>query len=303
MNTTADPAARQQARAEGLAGRLPALQVSAERVAMTVLQGVHGRRRVGQGEAFWQFRRYQPGDPMIRIDWRQTAKRAHVYVRETEWEAAQSIWLWRDASPSMRWSSNPKLPSKTERADLLTLALMALLLRGGERVALLGQPMRLAHGRGALTRVATILAKRAQGPDGLPPDAVLPRHAELVLIGDFLSPLPDLDRRLRSLAARGVRGLLLHIVDPAEESLPFLGRTRFEGVEADGEMLVPRVEAMRGDYGGVFARHRDGIAAIARSLGWRHQIHHTDRSAENALMALWLAMGRGDDARGLWKSA
>ena len=67
---------------------------AAERVAMTVTQGVHGRRRVGSGEAFWQFRRYQPGDGADQIDWRQTAKTDRVYVRETEWEAAQSIWLW-----------------------------------------------------------------------------------------------------------------------------------------------------------------------------------------------------------------
>jgi len=93
---------RRRARAEAVASRLPALQVAAERVAMTVLQGVHGRRRVGQGEAFWQFRRYAPGDALVRIDWRQSAKRSHVFVRETEWEAAQSAWLWRDASPSRR---------------------------------------------------------------------------------------------------------------------------------------------------------------------------------------------------------
>src|SRR5690348_11078441 len=83
-------------RAEQLAAALPPLLVAAERVAATVAQGVHGRRRVGQGETFWQFRRYESGDPLPRIDWRESAKSQHVYVRETEWEAAQSVWLWRD---------------------------------------------------------------------------------------------------------------------------------------------------------------------------------------------------------------
>src|SRR3546814_8874217 len=73
--------------------------------------GVHGRRRVGPGDAFWQFRRYSPGDAISRIDWRQTAKRTHTFIRENEWEAAESVWLWRDASPSMRWKS----PQGTER--------------------------------------------------------------------------------------------------------------------------------------------------------------------------------------------
>jgi uncharacterized protein (DUF58 family) len=290
---------RRQAMAEAAASRLPALQIAADRVAMTVMQGVHGRRRVGQGEAFWQFRRYQQGDPLIRIDWRQSAKRPHVYVRETEWEAAQSAWLWRDASRSMDWRSDPRLPTKLERAELLLLGLCALLLRGGERVALLGTGMRPLAGRAALGRLVARLAEAAGDEAGAPIALALPRHATLVLIGDFLAPLEDTDRRLRALAASGVEGVVLQIVDPAEETLPFSGRTRFEGLEEDGAMLVPRVEAMRPDYAHAFAAHRDGLAGIARTLGWRALLHRTDRSPENALMTLWQALARsGDAARG-----
>ena len=99
--TSAPPPLAALSRAEHLASRFPPLMVAAERVATTVAQGVHGRRRVGQGETFWQFRRYEPGDETGLIDWRQTAKSRHVFVRETEWEAAQSAWLWRDTSPSL----------------------------------------------------------------------------------------------------------------------------------------------------------------------------------------------------------
>src|SRR5260370_5757051 len=119
-----------QHRAEELAARLPPLLVAAERVATTVAQGVHGRRRVGQGETFWQFRQYQPGDAAQRIDWRETAKSQRVYIRETEWEAAQSVWLWRDASASMDYASTPAVPTKRARADLVLGALAALLIRG-----------------------------------------------------------------------------------------------------------------------------------------------------------------------------
>ena len=97
-------------RAEALAIRLPPLLIAAERVAATVAQGVHGRRREGQGDSFWQSRRYVAGDPLGRIDWRQSAKSGRPapdgwFVRETEWEAAQTICLWRDSSASMRWHS------------------------------------------------------------------------------------------------------------------------------------------------------------------------------------------------------
>ncbi|MBL8698473.1 MAG: DUF58 domain-containing protein [Alphaproteobacteria bacterium] len=297
------PNSIRQAAAEAVAGRLPALQIAAERVAMTVLQGVHGRRRVGQGEAFWQFRRYEPGDPLIRIDWRQSAKRDHVFVRETEWEAAQSAWLWRDNSASMRWRSLPALPTKLERAELILLALVALLVRGGERVALLGHPMRPIAGRPAVTRILERLGDVQEQETGLPPEAPLPRHASVILISDFFAPLADIDRRLRALAARGVGGVLLQVVDPAEESLPFTGRTRFEGVENDGDMLVPRVESIRGDYARAFADHRAGLADITRALGWRVMLHHTDHSPQSALMALWVALARSGDGPGGFRSA
>ena len=67
--------------AERLAGGLPGLLLEADKVAHTFMKGVHGRRRVGLGESFWQFRSYQPGDQRRDIDWRQTAKRGEAFVR------------------------------------------------------------------------------------------------------------------------------------------------------------------------------------------------------------------------------
>lgn len=296
MPTLAQRSVRLQQRAEHLASRLPPLLVAAERVAMTVAQGVHGRRRVGTGEAFWQFRRYQPTDGADQIDWRQTAKSEHVYVRENEWEASESVWLWRDTSPSMRWRSSPKLPEKGERADLLALALMALLVRGGELVALLGEGVRPGSGRVTLNRLATAMSQPAMdaatAARGVPPDVPLPRYAQVVLVSDFLSPLPEIATSVRRIAARGLKGYLMQVLDPAEETLPFTGRTRFEGLEAEGEMLVPRVEAVRGDYESLLAAHIEGLRDIARQVGWTFLGHRTDRAAEGALLALFQAMSR-----------
>ena len=103
--------------------------VAADRVAATVIQGVHGRRRVGQGDAFWQYRPYRDGDSASQIDWRQSARSRHLFVRETEWEAAASVWLWRDASPSMQYASLRNTDTKAVRGELLTLALAGPILR------------------------------------------------------------------------------------------------------------------------------------------------------------------------------
>ncbi len=270
-------------RAEALGARLPPLLVAADRVAATVAQGVHGRRRVGQGDSFWQFRPYQQGDTPSRIDWRQSAKSARTFVRENEWEAAQTVHLWRDGSPSMRWRSGAAVPQKLERAELILLALASLLLRGGERVRLLGE-----RTRGSLAAMAEALGGLAGG--GIPANVPVPAHGRVVLIGDFLQPLEDIRASLSYLAAIPVRGHLLQVLDPAEALLPYSGRVRFRGVEAEGDTLVPQVEGIRDAYAAALAAQQSGLSALCRAAGWGFGTHRTDAPPERALLGLYTAL-------------
>jgi uncharacterized protein (DUF58 family) len=290
-----------QHRAEDLASKFPSLLVAAERVATTVAQGVHGRRRVGQGETFWQFRRYQIGDETGDIDWRQSAKSRFVFVRETEWEAAQSVWLWRDASPSMGYRSSRDFTTKRDRAELLLVALAALLMRGGERFTLLGTGIPPATGRAAFNRLTSAVldgvteqrrARKDNAPDGasLPPYERVPRFAQIVLVGDFLAPLPEIQRAVMALAGRGVRGQMMQVLDPAEEQLPFRGRVRFTGFEGEDQTLLSRVETVRGDYHGRLEDHRAGLSMIAKQVGWGFTLHRTDHPPESALLSLYMAL-------------
>ena len=267
--------------------------VAASRVAATVSQGVHGRRRVGSGETFWQFRQYQPGDPSNRIDWRQSAKSQRVFVRETEWEAAQSVWLWRDSSGSMSYRSSDDLPTKQERSTLLLLAAASLLVRGGEYVGLLGRDRIPFSGRAALTRLSEPLFgadDSAPSIDGIPDRVPLPRHARVVLIGDFLAPLEDINRLVRGYGADAIEGHMLQVLDPAEEQFPFAGRTEFHGYEGEPRMLLDRVQNIRSDYLARLDSHRSGLADIARASGWTFSSHCTDRRPEVSLMALYEAL-------------
>jgi len=289
-------------RAEQAAAVLPPLLVAAERVAVTVAQGVHGRRRVGQGETFWQFRQYEPGDAAARIDWRESAKSQRLYVRETEWEAAQTVWLWRDASASMEYSSaeyvsDGSWPTKRDRAELLLVALASLLIRGGERLSLMGSGIPPMSGRIALSRVAELIGRPSSEGESLPVFEPLPRAAQLVLIGDSLSPLDVVNAAVARFAASGLKGHLLQIVDPAEEELPFDGRVRFEGVEERDQVVISRVESIRSGYSERFQSHRDGLAAIAAALGWSFGTHRTDRPPHLALLALYAALS-ADRRRG-----
>lgn len=278
--------------AERLAGRFPPLLVAAERVAATVSQGLHGRRRVGMGEAFWQFRPYHPTDSVRRVDWRRSAQSDEVYVRETEWEASQSVWIWRDASPSMRYASERGLPEKADRAELLALALAALLVEAGERVAVLGEGAPPRSGRTGLRLFAQILDNARESAATLPPAELLPRHAGVVLLGDFMEPLAEYQTVIGHYAASGVTGHVLQITDPAEEAFPFQGRMRFEGPEAELPHLLRRADAVREAYVEKLAQHREGLRSMCRLAGWSFNHHVTVQPPEAALMALYAAMAR-----------
>ncbi len=275
--------------AQALGAHLPPLMAAAERVAATVAQGVHGRRRVGQGDSFWQYRPFYTGDSAARIDWRISARSDRTYVRETEWEAAQTVCLWRDGGASMRWKSRGAAVEKADRAGLLLLALAALLLRGGERVRLLASDSRPIAGIGGLARLADALARE---PDsfGLPPEARVPRHARVVLIGDLLSPLASLQECVTRLAALPVTGTLLQVLDPAEALLPYEGRVRFDGLRRSETALIPRVENIRAEYAERLAQQQRGLAAICTAAGWRFAVHRTDHPPEAALLSLYAAL-------------
>ena len=286
-----------QQESEALATRLPPLLVAAYRVADSIMLGLHGRRRPGSGETFWQFRRYQPTDSASLIDWRQSAKSQHVYVREQEWETSQNIWMWCDQSQSMDFRSNAELNTKQGCSRLLLLALAVLLLRGGERVGLLGSNGRMLKGIGALPRMVEILASNLGEPHlgGLPEKRKVSRGSQVVFISDFLEPLSLLEERIRWYSGQGQRGLLLQVLDPAEMTLPYSGRARFRGLEGEEETVIGQVEKVRADYGKRMLRHIDGLTEMAHRLGWSFVSHKTDRPPQTALLALYLALSQEVD--------
>lgn len=281
-------------RAEALGSRLPPLLVAARRVAATVAQGVHGRRRVGQGDSFWQFRPYVPGDPVNRIDWRQSARSGREppegwLVRQTEWDAAQTVYLWRDGSPSMDWRSRAAGADKRDRAGLLLLALASLLLRSGERVAVIRPGARPVSGRYGLDRVLQEL-DQTRDDDDLPPPYPLPRHAQVVLFGDFLSPLERIQETIASMSAVPVTGYLMQVLDPAETTLPYDGRVRFQGLQGERDALIPRVETIRDTYRDRLKRQQEGLAAICAAAGFGFGVHRTDHAPETALLSLYTSL-------------
>jgi len=279
------PGARIEQYALDLARAMPRLTLDARRVANALVHGLHGRHRAGPGENFWQFRHFSAGEAAIRVDWRRSARDDHLYVREREWDTAQTIWLWVDRSPSMAFSSSLAQAPKIERAFVLCFALADLLVRGGERVGLIGRG-RASSSRAVVERLAEAFLLGEGTDRDLPPGIGLPPTNEAVLIGDFLDPPAETAARMNALASRGARGHLLMIVDPIEESFPFNGRVELIDPETQQKLTAGRAQTLREDYQRLLAAHREVLRAEAHRLGWSLTLHHTDRPAAQAVLAL-----------------
>jgi len=294
QRTYQDGAAVARASGEGrtLAASMPRLILEARRVAATVIHGLHGRRRAGPGENFWQYRRFVSGEPASRVDWRRSARDDHLYVREQEWEAAHTVWIWPDRSPSMYFASSLARDNKLYRTLVITLALAEVLVEGGERVGIPGL-MRPTGSRNVLDKMANAIVHDVAERPSLPPLFAPSSLAEIVVVSDFWSPMAQVRATLAQLSATGAHGHTVQIVDPAEETFPYWGRIEFIEPEDGRRITAGRAENWRADYGAQIAQHRAAIRSETDRLGWSFSIHRTDRPPSELLLALHARIGAG----------
>lgn len=282
-----------RARAEDQAARLPPLLARAEQLAGAVLLGDHGRRRAGMGDDFWQYRPAQIGDSRRMIDHRRSAMGDQQFVREREWQIAQSVMLWCDSGASMRFTSADAHPTKADRARLLTLSIAVLLNRAGERVGLTGTRLPPQRGNAQVHRLAEMLSED-QDADYSPPEhrAMIP-NATALFVSDFLGDLAPVKLALTKAADRGVRGVLLQLLDPSEEAFPFHGRTIFESVGGTLRHETLKANDLRDRYLTRLAERKAELKNLCHVTGWQYGLHHTDASAQSGLLWVYQSMNGG----------
>jgi uncharacterized protein (DUF58 family) len=280
---------RADGESRSLAASLPRLVLEARRIAANVIHGLHGRRRAGSGESFWQYRRFVSGEPAARVDWRRSGRDDHLYVREQEWEAAHTVWIWPDRSPSMAFASRDARDSKLERGLVVAFALAELLVAGGERVGIPGL-MRPTASRNVIDKMAQAFLHDDATRSSLPPSFVPSAMAEIVVLSDFWSPISEIRNMLAGLSSTGAHGTLIQVVDPAEETFPYFGRVEFVEPEGGEVITAGRAESWMNDYVARVALHRDEIRAETNRLDWLFSTHTTSRSAAELLLFLHSGM-------------
>ena len=278
-----------------LAARLPRLILEARRIAATVIHGLHGRRRAGTGENFWQYRHFMNGEPSHNVDWRRSARDDKLYVREREWESSHTVWIWIDRSTSMDFNSHLTEWSKLDRALVVAFALAEILVQGGERVGIPGL-MRPTASRNVIETMAQVIVHDTAEQASLPPSFAPAPFSEVVVLSDLWSPIPDFQAIVSQLAANGARGHVVQIVDPAEETLPYAGRVEFIESESGLSITAGRAEKWRADYQDIVANHRAALGEASKKSGWSFTIHRTDRGPTELLFAVHARMGAGAHA-------
>lgn len=272
------------------AALLPPLLAEARHLAAGLMGG-HGRRRAGAGDEFWQFRVALPGDSWRQVDWRRSARSDTHYIKQLEWQASQSVHFWIDRAQSMAFSGHKDRQDKGARAALLGLAAAIMLVRAGERVGLMSDPEPAKTGDRQIDKMVAQLSNDTGASDyGLPAARVFPKGSQAVFLSDFLGDWQAISAALTQAADRGVRGVLVQVLDPIEEAFPFDGRTVFESMSGAIRFETLRARGLRDEYLARLAARKAELQTVCDVTGWKYLCHHTSDSAQSALLWIYAAL-------------
>ena len=271
-------------KAEELSNKIPSLYIKAERIANTIWEGMHNRNKDGLGDNFWQFRKYEYGDPAHLIDWKKTAKSNETFIQEKELQTLQNFVIWRDTSKSMNFRSSESIDTKLYRANLFTLTLTIILSKSGENIVLNGLKSELLKGGDAVNFVSNqINEKVIDSYKSSPNINEIKNNSDVILIGDFLNNINETEKTIKELSNRGINGIIIQILDPAERFFPYKGRINFNGLEGEKNILIGKAESVRNDYKKAIKIHIEKLEKLTTSYSWKYILDNSDQEASISL--------------------
>ena len=271
-------------KAEELSNKIPSLYVKADRIANTIWEGMHNRNKDGLGDNFWQFRKYEYGDPAHLIDWKKTAKSNETFIQEKELQTLQNFVIWRDTSRSMNFRSSESIDTKLYRANLFTLTLTIILSKSGENIVLNGLKTELLKGGNAVNFVSNQINEKVTDSYKSSPNInAIKNNSDVILIGDFLNNINETEKTIKELSNRGINGIIIQILDPAERFFPYKGRINFNGLEGEKNILIGKAESVRNDYKKAIKIHIEKLEKLTTSYSWKYILDNSDQDASISL--------------------
>ncbi|NVO85437.1 DUF58 domain-containing protein [Hymenobacter terrestris] len=278
------------------------LPLAARQAAEGLLHGAHLSRRKGAGMEFSQYRPYQPGDDLRRLDWRLAARSDRYYLRESEVDTSLTVHLVLDATASMNHRDDNGL-SKLEYGRLLCAALAHVATQQGDAVALtVLHPSGLRHlpsraDARQLPRLYHALATTdatGQFPDTatLAPLTARRQPALTICLTDWYEENGEVEQLLTRLRAASGEVLVLHLMARNELEFTFRGAVTFEDLET-GQQLQLDAGQQRQVWQQQLQPWLQATARRARTLGFDYQLLSTAEPLTDALREFLRHRARG----------
>lgn len=274
-------------KSEDAAAGWPGLLAQAQSAVAGLQAGDHRQKKPGMGERFWQFREYSPSDRPQDIDWRQSAKGDSVFVRDKERQMPRPFTFWCDGGHGMTFQSDAARETKARMAQIICLATALLATRAHENIYLAGGDFRPGRTDNTVQTMARNLLRQEQLTFHQLPAQRIPSGGMMVVAGDFLGPLEDIEETLTALTRQSPHGLFIQVLDPAERTLPYDGRVKFESMDGGAQETIDHVETVRDEYARRIDAHIARLRDLCHRKGWHYILHDTSMPAGHAVEEIW----------------
>ena len=282
-----------RAQAAGLADAGGNLLLEAESLSRSLIMGEHGRRKAGSGDHFWQYRPFENGADSLRsIDYRRSARQDQYFVRQLEWKTPQDLHVWVDQSASMRFASKGNA-SKHKRAAILILAIAIAAEKAGERVGLCEGSLPPSRGRVQILQMAEQLNLQMDVDYCPTSQAEFSTSGSALIASDFLGKSTNVEGFLSIASDRGVRGVLLQVLDPLECSFPFQGRAIFQSVLGSVEHDTLQAEDLKSEYLERLADRQQRLGELAHMARWDFVIDNGTHAPMISLSKIYRSLSKG----------
>ena len=273
-------------KAEEQAETLSSVLFKAKQHADHIISGGHASKKSGMGEDFWQFKEYSPNDRPQDIDWRQSAKTDHVFIRQKEWQKAQKNFFWCASYAGMDYKSRHAQYNKRDTASILLLSLAFGMINADEQIGLYGQS-RTRRGDNAVLRLGEhFLYDKSDLKLPNTQSFIPPRGSTLIAAGDFLSDLDEIKHSFSELKSGIDNGLIIQVLDPDEMDLDFSGRIKFETFDTSDSELINHIPSVRTKYKARIEAHIAELKALCIKNDWSYILHLTDADISSTLQTI-----------------
>jgi uncharacterized protein (DUF58 family) len=288
--------------------RVKDLPLVAKTLAQGFLHGIHHSTQKGTGVEFSQYRSYEPGDALSKIDWKLFARSDKYFVREAQRESNINVWLVIDASLSMlqrsEFSPKSKKPNdektapqawhKLDYARTLLATLSYLARQQGDAVGMLALSSDKTHflpayGGGQHWRKVLLQLAKVSSGGVFPPVqslqnqlAHLQHNSLVIVVSDFYQNSQEITEFMRKLNPAKTDVVAIQLECDDEINFPYKGQIRFEDLESQEQVLVSAEEA-KSTYLAARQNFNQQLSAQLKQLQIQHLHANIDEPLDTTL--------------------